>query len=564
MSQLSERIGSTMNHTQDAPTRARTERGRSPATGLLQRTCSCGQHKPGGAQCPSCSEKQKGNLQRAAINRDATGTAPPLVHQVLRSPGMPLDAATRAFFEPRFGRHAGAISSQPAGPAASSLGIDPAGSATELEADAVADQVMQSSSVAGTGFDFSHVRIHTGREAAASARAVNARAYTVGSDIVFAEGEFAPDTTAGRRLLAHELAHTVQQSGTAMRLQRTIGDGHDLTSPRFALDPVLEAVFDNERLLRVGATGLHINKIQQALVDAGFPLPTFGVDGIFGSETRSAVQDFQRSRGLDPDGIIGPLTMGALDNQFPPFITSQTVETSPGARTRTDVGVGEQVDLTPSNGSATWVATAGTLSATVGATVRWTAPDTAQSVTITGGTVNIVFTVVAPTSVAMQRQAGTGKRHTLNFPDCGMCTDIFLGPDNVNFHNVIFHEIEIAGTGASGTYSCNPFSTGHCGVAIGSPCGDVTMSATVVAGMGTQAIGTDRIYSGHCGGTAPFAPGSVTVPIPWHYKVGAGAFRLFATVNHLNQLAPDAVTVNVDKAGAHVDCQVSDPTSVSC
>lgn len=62
------------------------------------------------------------------------------------------------------------------------------------------------------GRDFSHVRVHADDHAAASAEAINARAYTVGNDIVFGRGEYRPSDTAGQRLLAHELAHTVQQA----------------------------------------------------------------------------------------------------------------------------------------------------------------------------------------------------------------------------------------------------------------------------------------------------------------------------------------------------------------
>jgi hypothetical protein len=62
------------------------------------------------------------------------------------------------------------------------------------------------------GYDFSRVRVHADTRAAASARAVSARAYTVGRDVVFAAGQYAPQTGVGRRLLAHELAHVVQQS----------------------------------------------------------------------------------------------------------------------------------------------------------------------------------------------------------------------------------------------------------------------------------------------------------------------------------------------------------------
>ena len=63
------------------------------------------------------------------------------------------------------------------------------------------------------GHDFDHVRVHTDRTAAESARAVSARAYTVGGDITFGPGQYAPDASEGRRLIAHELTHVVQQSG---------------------------------------------------------------------------------------------------------------------------------------------------------------------------------------------------------------------------------------------------------------------------------------------------------------------------------------------------------------
>jgi hypothetical protein len=91
--------------------------------------------------------------------------APPLVHDVLASSGRPLDSATRAFFEPRLGH------------------------------------------------DFSRVRVHTDSAAGQSARDMDAHAYTVGSHIVFGAGRFSPESREGRRLIAHELTHVVQQSG---------------------------------------------------------------------------------------------------------------------------------------------------------------------------------------------------------------------------------------------------------------------------------------------------------------------------------------------------------------
>lgn len=110
-------------------------------------------------------------LQRKAGNRAVSGAlrpsdaAPPIVHEALRAPGRPLDPETRAFMEPRFGQ------------------------------------------------DFGAVRVHTDDLAAESARAVGALAYTAGQDVVFGQGQYAPQTTQGKRLLAHELAHVVQSAG---------------------------------------------------------------------------------------------------------------------------------------------------------------------------------------------------------------------------------------------------------------------------------------------------------------------------------------------------------------
>jgi len=119
--------------------------------------CSCSE---GEEMCEDCKLKQSApSIQRRATSAAAPSHVPRVVSDVLRSPGHPLDSTTRAFFEPRFGR------------------------------------------------DFSDVRIHTGSDAAASARSIHAHAYTAGSDIVFASGQYSPDTTSGRSLLAHELAH---------------------------------------------------------------------------------------------------------------------------------------------------------------------------------------------------------------------------------------------------------------------------------------------------------------------------------------------------------------------
>jgi peptidoglycan hydrolase-like protein with peptidoglycan-binding domain len=166
------------------------------------------------------------------------------------------------------------------------------------------------------GSDLSSVRVHTDERAARAAKALDAKAFTVGRDIAFAPGQYRPGTRSGMKLLAHEVTHTIQQKGHGPSVQRTLGDGHDLTSPRFAGDLVLEACFDNERVLQFGDTGPAVATIQHALVEFGFALPDFGVDGIFAAETRQAVRDFQTFHGLTGaavDGRIGRTTMGLFD-----------------------------------------------------------------------------------------------------------------------------------------------------------------------------------------------------------------------------------------------------------
>jgi len=129
--------------------------------------------EPGASPAAESNEARGQGHARVQLKAEAAGgavdtrEAPPIVDEVLRSPGQPLDAGTRAFMEPRFGH------------------------------------------------DFSGVRVHSDAKAAESASAVQARAYTAGRNVVFGAGEFAPGTHEGQKLLGHELAHVVQQSSPA-------------------------------------------------------------------------------------------------------------------------------------------------------------------------------------------------------------------------------------------------------------------------------------------------------------------------------------------------------------
>ncbi len=103
-------------------------------------------------------------------------------------------------------------------------------------------------------------------------------------------------------------------------VQRTIGDGHDLTNQRFSGNTLLEAVFDNERVLRLGSATDEfrgVSSVQLALQDLGHLVPKFGIDGIFGAETVRAVKAFQKKEGIAVDGVVGPDTMGHLDTKAP-------------------------------------------------------------------------------------------------------------------------------------------------------------------------------------------------------------------------------------------------------
>lgn len=135
---------------------------RMPAP-TLQRTCAACDMD--GAPCPRCDETDAGLVRRkAAPAPDSFPNSVP--HEIVQSlgAGRPLDATTRSFMESRFGQ------------------------------------------------DFGQVRVHTDAKAAASARTVNALAYTIGRDVVFNANRYAPESPAGQRLLAHELTHVVQQS----------------------------------------------------------------------------------------------------------------------------------------------------------------------------------------------------------------------------------------------------------------------------------------------------------------------------------------------------------------
>jgi hypothetical protein len=104
------------------------------------------------------------------------------------------------------------------------------------------------------GHDFSRVRVHSDTRADESARTVQARAYTVGTDIVFRAGEYSPDSTDGQQLLAHELTHVIQQGATAAgagaQAQMEVGEPGD--AAEVEAEAVARDVMDGRAVRRSG------------------------------------------------------------------------------------------------------------------------------------------------------------------------------------------------------------------------------------------------------------------------------------------------------------------------
>jgi len=181
-------------------------------------------------KCAECEEGKEKNLRQknsagASTASEQNLVASPLVRDALRSGGRPLDSSTREFMESRF------------------------------------------------NYDFSHVRIHADRRAAASARSINALAYTVGRDVVFGRGQFSPYKSEGRKLLAHELAHVVQQSETtngAAVVQRQTGMSPVLTQPSVAGISLPTKSVEFDAAETISATNPKVVELISAYKAAGF------------------------------------------------------------------------------------------------------------------------------------------------------------------------------------------------------------------------------------------------------------------------------------------------------
>ena len=179
-------------------------------------------------RCADCEEREEEKLIQTArlpAARTEEGLDASAAARAATRGGTPLPTDLRAYFEPRFGH------------------------------------------------DFSQVRIHTDAEGSKAARSVQARAYTYGSDVVFGAGEYAPATPQGRRLLAHELTHVIQQGGGAPA-RRT--NAHSA--------PVSPALHSGPAIFRAACAEASCPPVE-------FPVPAYGV---IWQQAESCLQDKYR------------------------------------------------------------------------------------------------------------------------------------------------------------------------------------------------------------------------------------------------------------------------------
>jgi hypothetical protein len=190
----------------------------SRSGGLLQRKCACGSSKsPLGEACEECqSQALQRKLAVGSSDDPMELEADRVAAQVL---GRSTDARITAS-PPRIRR----LSVQPSA-GNGSVTSPPSVEHALAAAGAPLEPTLRQDMERRFGHDFSRVRIHTGSLAEQSAREVDAHAYTVGQSIVFDAGCFAPRTQEGRRLLAHELTHVVQQSGAEALPEDRSGTG---------------------------------------------------------------------------------------------------------------------------------------------------------------------------------------------------------------------------------------------------------------------------------------------------------------------------------------------------
>ena len=308
---------------------------KSVASGLLQPKCACGGAVGMSGECEGCSKKQRLGLQtKLMINKPGDiyeQEADRIADQVLAVPSQDTVRDTPPPIQRLSGHSNGELDAAPA-----SVGQTLASPGRPLEPTLRYDMEQR------FGHNFSRVRVHSDAAAEQSARDVSANAYTVGSSIVFGAGRFAPGTTEGRRLIAHELTHVVQQSSTG-RSRETLARQPD-PNDKPAADPNIE-------LARKLAKKLQEKKRDEVLKDIEGLKPAdrdalevaatqaLALDKARADEVRRIIRFVRHKPGMPPKGP--PLTVvaaGATEPKAAAKVHSGKVELRTGVSIKAGAG----------------------------------------------------------------------------------------------------------------------------------------------------------------------------------------------------------------------------------
>ena len=226
---------------------------------FVQRKCSCGGVSKLGGQCDECEREKLLGVQAKlrigpendAYEQEADRVAERIISMPDIQTGPKLVRSTHTIQSKTMNqRNPGGDS-----PAVTNLGIHSSGKAMDSATRAFMEQRF--------GHDFSKVSIHENAEAQRSAQSINARAYTLGNNIVFGQGQYSTGTTDGKRLLAHELTHVVQQQSMPTTIQRETETDVTVHAPEGPPGCTLEqhsaifpAVLTAEQWLQTAVSGL--------------------------------------------------------------------------------------------------------------------------------------------------------------------------------------------------------------------------------------------------------------------------------------------------------------------
>jgi len=563
---------------------------------VVQRKCGCGAGK---GSCDKCKKKQLSLKRSDGVSSGNESTEiPSSVHEVLSGAGQPLDEASRAFMEPRF------------------------------------------------GYDFSQVRVHTNSAAARSAREVSALAFTVGNHIAFAAGQYRPGSEKTNRLLAHELAHVVQQGGAEPQKTQQqqgesatgLGQGHALhrkvsnviqragdplaIPPGFPCptDLVPGAPAGTDLLFATGLSAItpahtalltpfvaawvasggtddilvhgyastpgdqdmnwtlscsRAQAVQAELIRLG--VPAVNIDIVAHGEST----DFGASAAANQHAVVSTSAAGIFSNPF--IFTTFTPRDDFAGRSHERVGVGEIVDLdffslpprpAADFGGLIWVIAAGTgaLSAvTTAGTATYTAPALADPAVrlelrvASGATAGALMglrtiAVVEPSAVRMRRIGGGPPSFSPSGPipagrwGAGFTADVFVDPRDVSFRGVEFGEGTVPSV-ITGTF-LSVFAGAHPVNSFGFAPGGNSVTGTLLGlpdGAFSGSRGPARIVVGIplCGDS------DFLWAIPWEFRVVGGARTPFAGGFRANQHWTSNLLceARIEKAGAGPFCR---------